>query len=157
MAPSTRNGAIGGLEITIMKPLFVAAAFALLLAQSPPVYQDPRLPLERRVDDLLARMTLAEKISQLMNDSPERSSDLPFPLTTGGTSPFTASAAPVARRYCVVYEPGELRVVAYKNGKAWAGVSSRSTAEPFQLLLTADRATIAPDGERPGLRHTHRG
>src|SRR3984957_20158411 len=34
------------------------------------VYKDPRQPLEKRVDDLLSRMTLAEKISQLMNDSP---------------------------------------------------------------------------------------
>jgi beta-glucosidase len=30
-------------------------------------YKDPRLPLERRVDDLVSRMTLEEKVSQMMN------------------------------------------------------------------------------------------
>ncbi len=32
-----------------------------------PPYKDPALPLDRRVDDLVARMTLEEKISQMMN------------------------------------------------------------------------------------------
>jgi beta-glucosidase len=35
-----------------------------------PAYQDPRAPVDQRIDDLLSRMTLEEKISQLMNDSP---------------------------------------------------------------------------------------
>jgi beta-glucosidase len=35
-----------------------------------PVYRNPDAPVERRVDDLLSRMTLEEKVSQLMNDSP---------------------------------------------------------------------------------------
>ena len=34
------------------------------------LYKDPGAPMEKRVDDLLSRMTLEEKISQLMNDSP---------------------------------------------------------------------------------------
>jgi len=38
--------------------------------QPTPVYKDPSAPLERRVADLLSRMTLEEKISQLTNDSP---------------------------------------------------------------------------------------
>src|SRR6202161_2925237 len=38
-------------------------------AQQPPLYQNPSAPMEKRVDDLLSRMTLPEKISQLMNDS----------------------------------------------------------------------------------------
>jgi beta-glucosidase len=46
------------------------AVLALVLAQAPPVSQDPRAPIEQRVDDLLSRMTLSEKISQLMSDSP---------------------------------------------------------------------------------------
>ena len=32
-----------------------------------PPYKDPSLPVDRRVDDLVARMTLEEKISQMMN------------------------------------------------------------------------------------------
>jgi beta-glucosidase len=39
-------------------------------AQQVPLYQDPAAPLDRRVDDLISRMTLEEKVSQLMNDSP---------------------------------------------------------------------------------------
>src|SRR3989441_1854716 len=34
---------------------------------SAPPYQNPSLPIERRVDDLISRMTLEEKISQMMN------------------------------------------------------------------------------------------
>jgi beta-glucosidase len=33
-------------------------------------YQDPRLPLETRVHDLISRMSLSEKVSQMMNDAP---------------------------------------------------------------------------------------
>src|ERR1700749_4475497 len=33
-------------------------------------YLDPRLPIERRVDDLVSRMTLEEKVSQMMNAAP---------------------------------------------------------------------------------------
>src|SRR2546427_12427459 len=32
-----------------------------------PPYQNPSLPIERRVDDLISRMTLEEKVSQMMN------------------------------------------------------------------------------------------
>ncbi|HKS43364.1 MAG TPA: glycoside hydrolase family 3 C-terminal domain-containing protein [Blastocatellia bacterium] len=34
---------------------------------SAPPYKDPSLPIEKRVDDLVSRMTLEEKISQMMN------------------------------------------------------------------------------------------
>ncbi|MDQ3818085.1 MAG: hypothetical protein M3362_10365, partial [Acidobacteriota bacterium] len=40
-------------------------------AQTPtPPYKDPKLPIERRVDDLVSRMTLEEKVSQMMNAAP---------------------------------------------------------------------------------------
>src|ERR1044071_8898500 len=32
-----------------------------------PAYQDPSLPIGKRVDDLVSRMTLEEKVSQMMN------------------------------------------------------------------------------------------
>jgi beta-glucosidase len=41
----------------------------LAFSQAPP-YKDTKAPMEKRVDDLVSRMTLEEKISQLMNDSP---------------------------------------------------------------------------------------
>jgi beta-galactosidase len=46
----------------------------------------------------------------------------------------------------VVYEPGELRVVAYKSGKQWATDSVRTTGAAVKLLLTPDRSSIANDG-----------
>jgi beta-glucosidase len=48
--------------------LAVFAALVPCFAQRP-IYKDPSAPLDRRVDDLLSRMTLEEKVSQLMNDS----------------------------------------------------------------------------------------
>src|SRR5437764_2793190 len=35
-----------------------------------PPYQNPSLPIERRVNDLVSRMTLEEKVSQMMNAAP---------------------------------------------------------------------------------------
>ncbi len=49
--------------------LFLAFTMAGAAQQSVP-YKDPAAPLDRRVDDLISRMTLEEKVSQLMNDSP---------------------------------------------------------------------------------------
>src|ERR1039458_6613118 len=46
----------------------LAAPFAW--TQTPPLYKNADAPLEKRVDDLLSRLTLEEKISQMMNDSP---------------------------------------------------------------------------------------
>ena len=42
----------------------------VLWSQSVPVYKNPDAPLEKRVEDLLSRMTLEEKVSQLMNAAP---------------------------------------------------------------------------------------
>jgi len=46
----------------------------------------------------------------------------------------------------VVYEPGELRVVAYKAGKEWAHERVATTGPAAALQLVADRSTIAADG-----------
>lgn len=48
---------------------FAAAAWLAPLFAQQPLYQNPGAPLERRVEDLLGRLTLEEKVSQLMNDS----------------------------------------------------------------------------------------
>jgi beta-glucosidase len=50
--------------------------FHSLFAQSPksekssPAYLDPDLPIEKRVNDLVSRLTLEEKISQMQNNAP---------------------------------------------------------------------------------------
>jgi beta-galactosidase len=47
----------------------------------------------------------------------------------------------------VVYAPGELRVVAYRNGKEWAKDTMKTTGAVAKLLLAADRASIRADGQ----------
>jgi beta-galactosidase len=46
----------------------------------------------------------------------------------------------------VVYAPGELKAVAYKNGQSWAGSTVKTTGEAKAIQLEADRATIQGDG-----------
>jgi len=47
----------------------------------------------------------------------------------------------------VTYQPGELKVVAYKEGKEWATDVMRTAGPPARLLAKADRSTIAADGQ----------
>lgn len=47
----------------------------------------------------------------------------------------------------VKYEPGELKVVAHKNGKKWAENIVRTTGEPARLEASADRNKIRADGK----------
>lgn len=47
----------------------------------------------------------------------------------------------------VVYEPGELKVVAYKNGKQWATETVKTTGKASQLKLSADRKVIRATGK----------
>lgn len=45
-----------------------------------------------------------------------------------------------------VYEPGELRVVTYKNGKTWATNTVKIAGNAAKLQLTTDRNSIRADG-----------
>jgi beta-galactosidase len=47
----------------------------------------------------------------------------------------------------VVYEPGELRVVAYRDGREWASDVVKTTGPPAALTVSADRDTIRADGK----------
>ncbi|XXH01626.1 hypothetical protein Hte_007986 [Hypoxylon texense] len=46
----------------------------------------------------------------------------------------------------VTYAPGDLRVVAYKDGAVWAEDTVRTAGAPAKLVLAADRAAISADG-----------
>jgi beta-galactosidase len=46
----------------------------------------------------------------------------------------------------VVYEPGQLRVVAYKDGRKWATDIVATTGPPAALTISADRDAIRADG-----------
>ncbi|KAI1425347.1 glycoside hydrolase superfamily [Xylaria sp. FL1777] len=47
----------------------------------------------------------------------------------------------------VVYAPGELHVVTYKNAKVWATATVETVGDVVGLRLTADRSSIRADGE----------
>ena len=52
-------------------PLVVLlVAISTAQTQSIPAYKNPNLPIETRVNDLVSRMTLEEKVSQMMNAAP---------------------------------------------------------------------------------------
>jgi beta-galactosidase len=46
----------------------------------------------------------------------------------------------------VVYTPGELKVVCYKNGKKWATDVVKTTGEAAKVNVSADRSVITADG-----------
>jgi beta-galactosidase len=47
----------------------------------------------------------------------------------------------------VVYEPGELKVIAYKDGKKWATDTVKTTGPAAKLAMSADRNKISADGK----------
>jgi beta-galactosidase len=46
----------------------------------------------------------------------------------------------------VVYQPGTLQVIAYKNGQRWATEMMKTAGDPSQIQLNADRTEICADG-----------
>ena len=56
---------VGVLAVTLLPGPAAAGPAATAPAAAPLPYEDPRLPVQRRVADLLGRMTLAEKIGQM--------------------------------------------------------------------------------------------
>jgi beta-glucosidase len=58
-------------SVLILFVTFIFAASVCLKAErTKPLYLDADASLDKRVDDLVVRMTLEEKISQMMNDAP---------------------------------------------------------------------------------------
>ena len=117
--------------------IIVAAAAAGLVATyarsaelQTPVYKDPRQPVDKRVDDLLARMTLDEKVAQLETIWEQKSK---VETANGAFSPelasknFPAGIGGFAR-------PSDYRGVTQSNGAAGASGETvnrdaRQTAE----------------------------
>jgi beta-galactosidase len=50
----------------------------------------------------------------------------------------------------VAYAPGELKVIAYRNGAEWATDLVKTTGPPAKIELRADRSAIAADGRDLG-------
>ena len=47
----------------------------------------------------------------------------------------------------MIYQPGELKVIAYKNGKQWAADSVKTAGAPAKLALSADLPELRADGQ----------
>jgi beta-galactosidase len=70
-------------------------------------------------------------------------------LFLNGKSLGRKKRAPLEYRFRwdeVVYEPGELKVVTWKDGKPWAESTTRTTGPAARLTLAADRARLRADG-----------
>jgi beta-glucosidase len=113
--------------------LLVTAAAAVLIATAlaasgagaapkPPPYMDPTLPVSQRVDDLLSRMTLAEKVGQMTQTERYQVYDDPTPITTYGLGSILSGGGST---------PAE------NNPKAWADMVDR-----FQRAALATRLHI---------------
>lgn len=85
----------------IIAGLALALMAARAAAAPAPPYLDPERPLSTRVADLIARMTLAEKVAQLSSTAPAIIDDTGrevrakgrFRLTIGGVSPGARAEA----------------------------------------------------------------
>ncbi|MFJ1466898.1 beta-galactosidase GalB [Massilia orientalis] len=70
-------------------------------------------------------------------------------LFVNGKSQGRQKKGPTAYRLrwdAVKYEPGEITVVAYKNGKEWARDTVKTASAPAALQAQADRTALASDG-----------
>ena len=71
----THNGKIA-IVLSFVVGAAIVATTSLSLGQTTPLYLDPTAPIPDRVEDLLSRMTLDEKIGQMtLIDWPNLSSD----------------------------------------------------------------------------------
>ena len=70
-APSTfLYGLASSREVIFCLLVVLLPLLPLSYAQSPPAYKNPNLPIETRVNDLISRMTLEEKVLQMQNGAP---------------------------------------------------------------------------------------
>jgi beta-galactosidase len=104
----------------------------------------PELPLAH----LLPHWTWPERVGEVTPVHLFTSGD-EAELFVNGVSQGRRKKAPYEYRLrwdYVVYQPGELSVIAYKNGKEWARSSVKTAQQAAALEARADRSSIAADG-----------
>lgn len=105
----------------------------------------PELPLVH----VLPHWTWPERVGQVTPLHVFTSGD-EVELWLNGRSLGRRARSPEAHRLRwddVVYEPGEVRAVAFKNGARWAEAVVRTAGAPASLSLSADRDVIVADGK----------
>ncbi|HLP03521.1 MAG TPA: beta-galactosidase GalB [Opitutaceae bacterium] len=105
----------------------------------------PELPMAH----ILPHWNWPERVGQV---TPVRvySSGDEVELFLNGRSLGRKKREPLAYRFCwddTVYEPGELKAVAYKGGQPWAEAVVRTTGPAAKLTLAPDRAALRADGD----------
>jgi len=105
----------------------------------------PELPMVH----ILPHWNWPERIGQV---TPVRvySSGDEVELFLNGRSLGRKKLAPLTYRFCwddTVYEPGELKAVAFKAGKLWAEAVVRTTGPAAKLTLAPDRPALRADGD----------
>ncbi|MFL6331812.1 MAG: glycoside hydrolase family 3 N-terminal domain-containing protein [Pyrinomonadaceae bacterium] len=91
-----RRRAAALLCAALVVPALTAFAPRTSSQGGPPDYKNPRLPVERRVADLLGRMTLEEKVAQLVclwAERPEAGPNQGFSTNRGDFSPAAAAVS----------------------------------------------------------------
>jgi beta-glucosidase len=58
------------IRVRIFIFFFLSSILRSAFAQDSLIYKNPDLPIARRVDDLISRMTLEEKVSQMIDVAP---------------------------------------------------------------------------------------
>src|SRR3954467_10912792 len=109
------------LRTAVVIALATLAALPAAAAAKLP-YQDPSLPVGQRVDDLLSRMTLAEKIGQMTQTERYQVYNDPTPITTYGLGSILSGGGSTP---------------AQNNPRAWADMVDR-----FQQAALAARLHI---------------
>ncbi len=103
---------------------------------------------DRRFAHLLPHWTWPERVGQVTPVHVFTSGD-EAELFLNGQSLGRKTKGPFEYRLRwddVVYQPGQLKVVAYKRGKKWATAETKTAGEPAKLKLEPDRSEIHADG-----------
>ncbi|HEV2866087.1 MAG TPA: glycoside hydrolase family 3 protein, partial [Allosphingosinicella sp.] len=146
-AEAARAGRLGFGRIGAMLLAAMALAGACLgsaaVSQAPdrPLYKDPAQPVERRVEDLLSRMTLEEKVAQMLSVW-EHKDRIQTPA--GDFAPDRASRA-FPNGLGQIARPSDRRgVEAPANGAAGAtaGQSNRNARETADYINAAQRWAV---------------
>lgn len=103
---------------------------------------------ELKMAHILPHWTWPDRVGEITPVHVHSSAD-EAELFLNGRSQGRLKKAPFTYRFRwdeVIYEPGELTVITYKNGHVWAGSAVKTCGNAAKVHLKADRSTISGDG-----------
>ena len=138
---------------TIVLPLLLAAGMAQALAAAEP-FRDPALPLERRVDDLVSRLSLEEKIGMLAQVQPAipRLGINAFTNFTEGLhglgSGGNGGGTYTATQFCQAYGLGEtwdIDIMSQAGAQIGREARASNNSGKFGLLIRSPNSDLGKD------------